>query len=252
MNTHSNALSGLVIEYDSGVVPPPHSHVFRLQLDFNSDPFQVSLDMHYTDREDLSEDEIYDEGFTLDDDYTFRGTVDTVWSDVFFKAYQTAKWSGKSLSEAGITLTPMEGGKMGKLKVPADQEAWLILAQDLIQAIYETSKKELPLTINYRLVENDAPKDCSIMVKFSNREVLFTQGSETRELNWDYTIQLMKLIFTPDYHYDIAKEEPGKKRGAYINCGDGLWHELGKGVENIDDSFDAVGKIRSRFEDLLS
>jgi hypothetical protein len=252
MNTNSNTLTGLVIEYDSGLVPAPHSHVFRLQLDLDSNPFQVSLDMHYTDREDLTEDEIYDEGFTLNDDYTFKGEIDTVWSGVFFKAYQAAKWSGKSLTEAGITLTPIEAGKMGKVKVPADQEAWLILAQDLIQAIYETNKKELPLTIKYRLVENDSAKDCSITVKFSNREVLFTEGSETRNLNWDYTIQLMKVIFMPDYNYDIAKEEPGNKRGGYINCGDGYWHELGKGVQNMDDSFDAVGKIRSGFEDLLS
>jgi hypothetical protein len=252
MNTNSSTLTGLVVEYDSGIVPAPHSHVFRLQLDLDSNPFQVSLEMHYTDREDLTEDEIYDEGFTLNDDYSFKGAIDTVWTGVFSKAYQAAKWSGKSLNEAGITLTPIEAGKMGKIKVPADQEAWLILSQDLIQAIYETNKKELPLTINYRLVENDSVKDCSITVKFSNREVLFTEGTETRNLNWDYTIQLMKLIFTPDYHYDIAKEEPGKKRGGYINCGDGFWHELGKGVENIDDSFDAVGKIRSGFEDLLS
>ncbi len=244
--------TGLVIEYDSGIIPPPHSHVFRLQMDLDSKPFQVELNLHYTDREDLTEDEIYDEGFSLNDDYTFKGEVDQVWKDVFQKSYQGAKWSGKSLHDAGITITSIEDGKTGKPKVPADQEVWLILAQDLIQAIYETNKKELPLIINYRLVENESIRDCSIEVKFSNRTVLFTEAGKTKNLNWDFTIQLMKLIFTPDYHYDIAKEEPGKKRGEYINCGDGYWHELGKGVENIDPTFDAVGKIRERFADLLA
>ena len=251
MNTNSPTLTGLVIEYDSGIMPPPYSHVFRLEISLNTNPLKVSLDMHYTDREELTPEEIFDEGFTLEDDYTFKGEIDAIWSGVFAKAYQAAKWSGKSLNDAGITITPIEAGRQGKVKVPADQEAWLILAQDLIQAIYETNKKELPLTIHYRQIVNDTPQDCSITVKFSNREVLFTENGQSRTLNWDYTIQLMKVIFTPDYHYDIAKEEPGKKRGAYINCGDGYWHELGKGVENIDDSFDAVGKIRAGFEDLL-
>jgi len=62
----------------------------------------------------------------------------------------------------------------------------------------------------------------------------------------------MKLIFTPDYNYEIAKTEPGNKRGSYIECGDGYWHELGKGVVNIDSSFDAVGKIKAGFEDLIA
>ena len=76
-------------------------------------------------------------------------------------------------------------------------------------------------------------------------------GQEKRTIHWEYAIQLMKVVFTPDYHYEMAKEEPGKKRGGYIDCGDGFWHELGKGVVNIDPSFDAVGKIRSGFQTLI-
>ena len=125
------------------------------------------------------------------------------------------------------------------------------MAQDLIQAIYETVKKEAPLQVHYRLVENDHTTDCNITVHFSKREVIFEKNGVSRTINWEYAIQLMKLVFTPDYHYEMAKEEPGKKRGAYIDCGDGYWHELGKGVVNIDPSFDAVGKIKSGFSDLL-
>ena len=61
----------------------------------------------------------------------------------------------------------------------------------------------------------------------------------------------MKLIFSPDYDYELAKEAPSNKRGEYIECGDGLWHELGKGVINIDPGFDTVSKIKSSFDHLL-
>lgn len=251
MTKNNTPINGIVIEYDSGIIPPPHSHIFRIAVDLNSKPLQIELELHYTEREELSEEEIFDEGFTLDDDFSFKGEIDGVWTDVVSKFYSSAKWSGKSLTEAGITISTIESGKTGKAKVPADQEGWLILAQNLIQAIYETTKKELPLTVKYRWVENDSIKDCSLTVHFSNREVIFTTGNESRNLNWDYAIQLVKTIYTPDYHYDLAKEEPGKKRGSYINCGDGFWHELGKGVENIDSSYDAVGKIKEGFEILL-
>lgn len=252
MTKDQTNLSTIVIEYDSGVIPPPHSHVFRISADLQTKPLKIELDLQYTDREELTDEEIFDEGFTLDDDYSFKGEIDPVWAGVISKAFATAKWSGRSLTEAGINITPTEDGKREKPKVPTDQEEWLILSQNLIQAIYETSKKELPLTVSYRWVENDSIRDCELTVHFSSREIKFTADGETRNLNWDYAIQLVKTIYMPDYHYDIAKEEASKKKGSYINCGDGYWHELGKGVENIDSSYDAVAKIKQGFEDLLN
>ncbi len=252
MTKNNLPTSGLVLEYDSGIIPPPYSHVFRISLDLESDTLPIELDLHYTDREELSEEEIFEEGFTLEDDYSFKGKIDPVWRDVVSKFYDSAKWSGKSLQEGGITVTSIESGKYGKTKVPLDQEAWLILAQNLIQAIYETNKKELPLTIKYRSVKNDSIKNCSLTVQFSNREIIFKTDDETKNLNWDFAIQLVKTVYVPDYHYDLAKEEPGTKPGKYISVGDGLWYELGKSVKNIDSSYDAVGKISSSFEILLA
>lgn len=252
MEISKNNLTGLVLEYDSGIIPPPYSHVFRLSLDWSKGDLYVELDLHYTDREDLEKEEIIDEGFTADDDYTYKGSLNSVWTKTVMAEYEKSKWSGKSLEDGGVSLTPVENGNEGKSKIPANQEGWQLLAQDLIQAIYETTKKEAPLTVLYKKVENELTHDCSITVHFSNREVIFEVDGKSRNINWEYAIQLMKLIFTPDYHYEIAKTEPGKKRGAYIECGDGYWHELGKGVVNIDSSYDAVGKIKAGFEDLMA
>ncbi len=245
-------ISGIIIEYNSGMIPAPFSHVFRLALDWSDGRLMADLDLHYTDREDLSEEEIFDEGFTLEDDYKYKGEINAVWIPVILRHFDHAKWSGKSREEGGVVLTPMENGNLSELKIPSDQESWQLLAQDLIQAIYETSKKEAPLTIQYRQVTHEEkPTDCSIQVRFSDREVLFTLDGKTRNINWEYAVELLKVVFTPDYDYELAKEKPGTKRGNYIECGDGLWHELGKGVINIDESYDAVGKIKSGFEELI-
>lgn len=248
MKSSKETIQSLTLEYDSGIIPPPYSHVFHMELDWSGARLSVKLDLHYTDREELSEEEILDEGFTLDDDYHFEGELNSVWIEPIQALYQENKWSPRQLDEGGIVLYP---GQESIPKTPVNQEAWQLMAQDLIQAIYETNKKEAPLHINYRLVTNEESIDCKITVHFSDRNVILSKGEESESINWDYAIQLMKLIFTPDYHYEIAKEKPGTKRGAYIDCGDGLWHELGKGVVNIDPAFDAVGKIQERFEDLL-
>lgn len=238
----------LTLEYDSGIIPPPYSHVFHLELDWSESILKVKLDLHYTDRDELSEQEILDEGFTLADDYHFEGELNSIWINPVQELLAETKWSPRQLDEGGIILYLNEESIP---KTPLSQEVWQLMAQDLIQAIYESTKKEAPLHVNYRLVTKEKTIDCTITVHFSDRTVILEQGEKSEALNWDYSIQLMKLIFTPDYHYEIAKEEPGTKRGAYIDCGDGLWHELGKGVVNIDPAFDAVGKIQQRFEDML-
>ncbi|WP_339864032.1 hypothetical protein [uncultured Algoriphagus sp.] len=243
--------SGIVIEFDSGVIPPPYSHVYRLSLDWSSAELIAELELHYTDREDLTEDEILDEGFTANDDFSFKGKLDYVWKKVVSIEFEKTKWSGRHLEEGGIVLSALENGKPGPSKAPVEQEAWQMLAQDVIQAIYETSKKEAPLTVNYRQVTNEGSNDCSITMNFSTREAVFTLKNESRTINWEYAVQLLKLVFSPDYNYEIAKETAGTKRGEYIECGDGYWHELGKGVINIDNSFDAVGRIKDGFENLI-
>jgi hypothetical protein len=251
MTPSKHSLTGLVLEYNSGIVPPPYSHVFRLMLDWSKGSLTADLDLHYTEREDLSKEEILDEGFTLEDDYSHKGPLNDIWIKPLEQLFSKSKWTNKDIDEGGITVRPLEKGKDEGIKIPSNQEEWQLMAQDLIQAIYETVKKEAPLKVHYRLVEGDVISDCQVTVHFSNREVIFENEGKSRTINWEYAIQLMKLVFTPDYHYELAKEEPGKKRGAYIECGDGYWHELGKGVVNIDPSFDAVGKIKSVFQDLL-
>ena len=251
MKKSNDHTSGIVIEFDSGIIPAPYSHVYRLLLDWSSSELIAELELHYTDREDLSEEEIIDEGFTLNDDFSYQGKLDYVWKKIISVQFEKTKWSGRHLDEGGLVISSLNQGKPGPQKTPIDQENWQMFAQDVIQAIYETSGKEAPLTVHYRQVTSEASIDCSITMNFSTREAIFTVNHESRTINWEYAVQLLKLVFSPDYTYDLAKEKPGTKHGEYIECGDGYWHELGKGVINVDTTFDAVQKIIDGFGNLI-
>lgn len=243
--------TGLVLEYDSGILPPPYSHVFRLSLDWLTGVLTTQLDLQYTDREELTEQEIFDEGFSLEDDYRYQGPVPSVWIGPVKQLLQATHWTKKSIDVGGITLTPMEGTKSGGLKIPSNQEDWQMMAQDLIQAIYELEKKEAPLTVQYRKVEREQINDLSLTIHFSNREAVLLRSDVSKKISWEGAISLMKVVFMPDYRYEQAKDTPGNKRGSYIQCGDGYWHELGRGVVNSHASVDAVGKIKAGFDRLL-
>lgn len=248
---NQSAPTGIILEYHSGIVPPPFSHVFRLMLDWSKTELIAKLDLHYTDREDLSESEILDEGFSVDDDYHYEGPLNPIWRDSIEELLNQTKYASQIHGEGEINIATLIDGNEGPLKNPSNQEAWQLLAQDLIQAIYETGKKEIPLQINFRVVEKDTILDGFITLHFADRKVLLQLGNQESNLNWEYAFQLMKLIFTPDYDYDLAKEKPGNKRGIYLDCGDGLWHELSKGVINIDPEFDAVRQIEEHLLKLV-
>lgn len=252
MHLKTEDLTRLEIEYDSGVIPPPYSHIFKLKIGFGKNFLESQLDMVYTEREEISEEEILNEGFTLDDDFHFQGEIHKIWEKPLKELYAKSKWSNKKLDEeGGIKVMAKDLHGQFSRTVPINQQEWQFFAQDYIQAIYEVSQKEAPLTIHYLLREANEVKEVSLTVRFSVRRMEVKVNGGDKEVDWEETKTLLSHIFIPDYDYGIAKEKKPTQQGNFIDCGDGYWHELGKGVINIDDSFDAVSKIKKGFKKLI-
>jgi hypothetical protein len=250
MHLKSEDIIRLEIDYDSGVLPPPFSHIFKLKVGFEKSFINTQLDIQYTDREELNEEEIINEGFTLNDDYSYIGEIPTVWAQPLKSLYARSKWSHKKTldTEGGIKVLAKDlHGKVTRT-IPNNQQEWLYLAQEVIQAVYEINKKEAPLTIRYKVIEaNHQELSYELTVRFATRKIDLTINGEAKELAWEDSKPLLSYIFLPDYDYEVAKESPPSKKGAYIDCGDGFWHEFGKGIINIDASFDAVSRVREEF-----
>ncbi|MFD2203212.1 hypothetical protein [Shivajiella indica] len=251
MHLKSEDLSRIEILFESGMVPPPYSHIFKLKISFGKFFLDTNLDLTYTDREELSEEEILDEGFTLDDDFHFQGEIPIVWEKPLKELYARSKWSNNKLDdEGGISILAKDRHGQIVRTVPLNQQEWQNFSQDYIQAIYEISKKEAPLQLNYLIRENQKQTEINLTVKFSLRKVEVSVNGKLNEADWEETKQLLSYVFLPDYDYGKAKEKTPQHVGQFIDCGDGYWHEIGKGVINIDNSFDAVSKMKEGFEHL--
>jgi hypothetical protein len=206
--------------------------------------------MEYTQREELTEDEIFDEGFSLDDDYHYLGEISSVWASPIKELYAKSKWAvnKKFIEDGGIQLLAKDiHGKIVRA-VPVNQQDWQILTQEIIQAIYETNKKEAPLTIRFLRILSGESFLYTLTAKFSSRKIDFDLNGNEINIEWDDAKVLLTDIYLPDYDYDQAKESQPQKNGDYIDCGDGWWHELGKGVINIDPEYDALYKIKQFFK----
>lgn len=252
MQIKSQELARLEFNFDSGIIPPPYAHIFKLSLDLGEPELTTTLDLMYTDRDELSEEDILNEGFTMDDDFHFSGKINKIWEKPLQELFDKTKWASSSATqEGGIEIKARD--KAGKLHVgnPTNQQDWQFLAQDIIQAIYEGEKREAPLQIRYLIITSEGTSSIHVTMYFSERKVSLKINEKSVEGNWEETKNLLSHIFLPDYDYNAAKEATPTKRGQYIETGDGFWHDVNNGLVNIDDSFDAVNKIKSSFAELL-
>ncbi len=253
MQLKTEHLSKLEIEYDSGFIPPPFAHIFKIKLGFAKNRLNTQLYLEYTHREEITEEEILDEGFTLDDDYTFQGEIPKIWEETIKDLFSKSKWSNTKLNEedGGIKLLAKDADDKVSRAVPANQQDWMILSQDIIQAIYEINKKEAPLKINFLEIGTSESKHLQLQMKFATRIVEVIVNGKPKTADWEDTKKLLSYVFMPDYDYGIAKEQKPNKPGSYIECGDGYWHDVNKGLINIDSSFDAIKHIKEGFQKLL-
>ena len=242
----------LEIVFDSGSIPPPFCHIFNLKVTLSEGEMKSSLNLQYTHREELTEEEIINEGFTLNDDYSYEGDLPKVWEKPVKSLLATSKWHLGELEEeeGGIMVIASDSQGSTERKIPNNQQEWQLLAQDLIQAIYELSKKEAPLRINYLSIGPNASKEVALTMEFAQRKAYALVNGKNKDLNWEKTKELMGDVFLPDYDYDKAREQKPTKKGVFIDCGDGFWHEFGKGIYNIDPSYDALGRIKEAFNQL--
>lgn len=252
MHLKSEDITRLEIDYQTGHLPAPFSHIFKLRMSFDKNFINTQFDIHYTEREGMVEEDITSEGFTVADDYTYKGEIPKTWVMPFKKLYSESKWSNqKTLGEnGGVKLLAKDvHGKITR-DIPLNQEEWYQLSQEFIQAIYEVSEKEAPLTIRYKKIEKEAHTDISLLFRFSVRKIELAVNGKKIPLEWEKGRELASLVYLPDYDYEVAKSSEPTNNGTYIDCGDGYWHEFGRGIFNLDEAFDAKAKILDEFEKL--
>ena len=242
-----NPMDKIVFQYDTGPVPPPFCFRFSIELiKQESGIFHGVLALEYYDREELSQDEILDEGFTLDDDYSWTGEVPGVWSEEIERRLTRAQWKKKVAPEddgSELAVKVVSKG-VSELKHPADTDSWLIFLQEIIQVIFELSNKEAPLVIRFVSLQGSRQERIDFNYIFARRVVEI--GENNTVLSWEEGQKLLKYIFGFDFLPENAMDKVPKRDGNYLSPGDGLWYNL---MENASEK-KAAERVK-KLEDLL-
>ncbi len=234
------------------IVPPPFSHQILLRAEITPAGVQVDFQIAYIYREELTEEEIVEEGFTLNDDYAWKGTLHNGWVRPLQNLVQQTptRYNDKALEESlnflEINLNNQKSGR------PHNIEDWEYLLQELMQAVYETAQKEAPFYLLYRKIGKDKHlQDVEINVFFAHRKAEVVAQNRTFPLDWDQAQELIQQVFIGEFLQESALKNEPKNGGKFITLGDGLWYEFGKSLKRPHENKGYLSDLEKLFDPWL-
>ncbi|MFN6946625.1 MAG: hypothetical protein ACK4ND_16880 [Cytophagaceae bacterium] len=220
------------IIYDQSELPAPYSHIFHITGKPQKNELYINFKVTYVDREELSEEEIYDEGFSTDDDFEWNGTLKPVWLTVMKNALQDIKFQNKKTSEIEVKVEN-NSGVIHKGLIDKSHEAAYII-EELIQAVYANTEKHIPLTVKYLKIKEGSSSLLEITPDFKNREVLLKANGTAHKNTfvWNDLKEFFQKLYSLDYNYEEALEDTPKETGVFLDPGESLWFKINKGVRS--------------------
>ncbi|GGB85049.1 hypothetical protein [Dyadobacter sediminis] len=237
------------------VVPAPFSHFYTLQLGIASaNQLNVDFSIVYTDREEMDEDDLLDEGFSTDDDYKWKGALPANWINEFeeiFSSSKTIRKREESEFEDFIELELEENGKMVTI-YPVDKERWSYFLQEFMQAIFEASGREKPFELTFLEIDADKKQtQVDLIASFARKTFTLSKGKNpARQLEWAQLQRMMDTVYKAEFVAENASESRPSQKGLYITAGDGLWYQLGVAVLETTAKSKDLPKIEALFKTL--
>lgn len=191
-------------------LPPPYAFAAVIKCKIEDEVF-VDFQQEYIGRDGLEETEILAEGFSMNDDYQWKGTISSNWRSIL-EEFESQTYSEEPDKDNYIHVS-INNEEKG---FPKDVNQSAFLIQELIQAVLERSERVLPLSIE--IVKDQ--KNHILEWKFGDRVV----EVDERSINWNKGRELLSTIYSIDY--DSIK--PSKKPAGVISIhfGDGRWYSI--------------------------
>lgn len=222
----------MIIKFQtSALIPAPYAYAIQLDLKANADKtLGYDLDLEYLDRNELTEDEILDEGFTLSDDIQLSGSLPITWLEEFKLLDSKTEKTEKTELEENEDFWLLETNS--DAFYPKNTNQWATFLEQIRQAILENSGFEKPLEITIVEITNKNKKTTTISGSFEKRTLKVQSGDIKKSLKWSQLTYILRDLYSGDFNYEAASTKAKNADGLYLNFGDEYWFELGKSYIN--------------------
>ncbi len=248
------------IYYQTRRLPPPYSYRYALLLQPKDQALRVRLEWTYTDRDELTEEDIEAEGFSANDDFFWEGALPVVWTATLHDLLRETRWVPENTSnDSSLRVMVTRSSEEVVQGSPHDHPEWEYFLQETIQAVYEAAQRERPLRLAYLNFQKDRESvELRWEASFLTRTLILvriTDGvPQERTVPWPLLRPLLQAWYVPDYDPEKAEASIPRLSGEYADPGDGRWHQFGKAVTNPGKP-DTIGNLRvaiRRFEAFLT
>lgn len=240
--------------------PPPYSYMYILKGTPLEQHLALDYKIQYTHRDDLSVEEIVGQGFSLNDDLDLDGEISVAWAVQISQLLSKTKVATKRTENANVNFLEIDIINEQEEKstfIPANQDHWDYLCEELNQALLEVRQVERPLLLKFKKISATENTEYQFIKQFSKRMVVVkskAKNGEGKEVNlsWQEGKDFLELVFKPDYFVEEAQtDEPTKQEGFFINTGDEFWYEAGQSLMNRSEKIDVIGKIQKKLDDFF-
>ena len=95
MDLSTAELKSVKFYYDTIILPPPFCHRYEIECSIKPNSVEVKLELEYYNRDTIDEDDIFNEGFSLEDDHQWKGELNKGWKAVILSKFSKATWRKK-------------------------------------------------------------------------------------------------------------------------------------------------------------
>lgn len=224
----------ITIEYHYLDVPAPFCYTKTLKINATGSVLHVDYQLQYTDREDFSMEELEEEGFTGDDNESWKGNLHINWLETLNTITNLSK--GEKASSANECIVHVDGNLF---ETYGNENKWDYFIQEITQAIYETATWEQPLIIRFCKKEKDTDKAPiqKLTISFASKTAVSTTGDKNKTIDWKNIQQLLKLFYLQEFNEGEHANKVPNQAGIYSDPSDGQWY-------NLNDSSKVLNKTQ--------
>lgn len=233
----------ITIEYHYLELPAPYTYTKTLKISLKESLLTTEYALNYTDREEFTEDELLDEGFTGEDDESWQGNLNTNWLQTLEQL--TDLKPGEKASSSNECIVRVDGTIH---ETYGNENKWDYFIQEITQAIYETAEWEAPLNIRFCKKNSDTDKAPiqHVQISFSTRNALLN-GSKV--VAWEHVQQLLKLYYLQEFKEGESSKKVPNTAGTFTDPSDGFWYELNNSSSGLNKT--QKEKLVKVFEDIF-
>ncbi|MDJ1467352.1 hypothetical protein [Xanthocytophaga flava] len=247
------------IKYETAAsIPPPYCYYYHIKGLVSPNDIKIDFSWVYHNREGLTQEEIEDEGFTGQDDFSWKGNISRIWLPLMEELLKNSRTTTKTDTndQPFLELTFKTQKNVIFQGCPDSIWNWEYFLQEFIQGIYETSGKEAPLLIRYKKIAAQSTLFCSLKIQFKDRSVsiqtrLNDAKMQQKSGNWDEMKELLELIFSLSFISEKAEKREPHLQGSYIDIGENLWYELGKVALNPSLKVNTIAQVEQHINKIV-